>query len=157
MTSDIGQFPESRTGNPYKICPGIGSRYCARAPSRSGNLVAQLGLAAFTRRDATLCSHGGREHCWPRRREELAEHQERQEHQAGWELNLTLAQLKRLLSESWRRCCLSVLIWAVPSPSNITATNKLMTSMVGQLDLRIKSSKQIRPPDLVWRVQGGSL
>jgi len=98
---------------------------------------------------------------WPRSGEERAEHRGRQEHQAGCELNLALAQLKliRLFSESWRRCCLSLLIWAVASPSSITATNKLMTkiTMVGQLNLRIKSSKQTQRPDLARRVQGGSL
>src|SRR5258708_353301 len=92
---------------------------------------------------------------WPRNGEEPAERQARQAHQAGGELDLTLAQSRRPLSESWRRCCLSLLIWAVASPSSITATNKLMTkiTMVGQLNLRIKPSKQTQRPDLARRVQ----
>ena len=36
MTSDIGEFPESRTGNPYSNRPDLGSRYSALAPSRLG-------------------------------------------------------------------------------------------------------------------------
>ena len=52
--------------------------------------------------------------------------------------------MKRLVLESSRRCCLSLLIWAVTRPINITAKNRLATkiSMVRQLNLCITSALQ---------------
>lgn len=52
--------------------------------------------------------------------------------------------MKRLVLESSRRCCLSLLIWAVPRPINISAKNRPATkiSMVRQLNLCIKSALQ---------------
>ena len=52
-------------------------------------------------------------------------------------------ELKRAVVESWRSCCLSLIIYAVPTPSSIIANNKETTkiSIVRQLNLCIKSTE----------------